>query len=95
MKNILLTAAALMTSASILADNPIFQTDFTADPAPVVIGDTVFVFTSHDEDGVDYFTMNQWRVFSSVDMVNWTDRGVPMKNNGFAWADKDAAGPHR
>lgn len=91
MKNILLTAAALMTSASILADNPIFQTDFTADPAPVVIGDTVFVFTSHDEDGVDYFTMNQWRVFSSVDMVNWTDRGVPMKNNGFAWADKDAA----
>lgn len=91
MKHFLLTATSLVTSVSILADNPIFQTDFTADPAPVVIGDTVFVFTSHDEDGVDYFTMNQWRVFSSVDMVNWTDRGVPIKNNGFAWADADAA----
>lgn len=73
------------------ADNPIFQTDFTADPAPVVIGDTVFVVTSHDEDGVTYFTMNEWRMFSSTDMVNWTDRGVPMKNDGFTWADKDAA----
>ena len=45
MKNTLLSAASFLMSASVMADNPIFQTDFTADPAPVVIGDTVFVFT--------------------------------------------------
>lgn len=93
MGNLLRLSASLLLASSMssYADNPIFQTDFTADPAPVVVGDTVFVFTSHDEDGVDYFTMNQWRVFSSTDMVNWTDRGVPIHNTGFAWADKDAA----
>ncbi len=91
MKNTLLSAASFLMSASVMADNPIFQTDFTADPAPVVIGDTVFVFTSHDEDGVDYFTMNEWRVFSTVDMVNWTDRGAPIQNSDFKWADRDAA----
>ncbi len=91
MKKILLATLSLLSTTTILADNPIFQTDFTADPAPVVVGDTVFVFTSHDEDGVDYFTMNQWRVFSSVDMINWTDRGVPIHNSDFKWADKDAA----
>lgn len=57
------------------ADNPIIQTYFSPDPAPVVIDDTVFVYTGNDQGG-DFFTMNGWRVSSSTDMVNWTDRGT-------------------
>lgn len=57
------------------ADNPIFQTYYSPDPAPVVIDDTVFVYTGNDQGG-SFFTMNGWRVSSSTDMVNWTDRGT-------------------
>ncbi|MBR4433509.1 MAG: carbohydrate-binding protein, partial [Bacteroidaceae bacterium] len=27
---------------------PLFQTKYTADPSPLVIGDTLFLYTSHD-----------------------------------------------
>jgi len=33
-----------------LADNPIIQTRYTADPAPLVHNDTVYLYTSHDEE---------------------------------------------
>ena len=32
------------------ADNPVVQTYFTADPSPLVVGDTLYLITSHDED---------------------------------------------
>ena len=57
------------------AENPIFQTYYSPDPAPVVFGDTVCVYTGNDEGG-DFFTMHGWRVSCSTDMVNWTDRGT-------------------
>ena len=30
---------------------PIIQTKYTADPAPYVHNDTVYLYTTHDEDG--------------------------------------------
>jgi arabinoxylan arabinofuranohydrolase len=72
------------------AQNPIIQTIYTADPAPMVYNDTVYVYTGHDEDGSTWFTMNEWRVYSSVDMVNWTDRGSPLNYQTFSWASGDA-----
>ena len=69
-------AAALCQGSNVaLADNPIIQTYYSPDPAPVVIDDTVFCYTGNDQGG-DFFTMNGWRVSSSTDMVNWTDRGT-------------------
>ena len=68
-----LVGFGLCTSA--LAENPIFQTYYSPDPAPVVFGDTVCVYTGNDEGG-GFFTMNGWRVSCSTDMVNWTDRGT-------------------
>jgi hypothetical protein len=58
-----------------LAENPIIQTYYSPDPAPVVYGDTVCVYTGNDEGGA-FFTMHGWRVSCSTDMVNWTDRGT-------------------
>lgn len=57
------------------AENPIIQTYYSPDPAPVVFGDTVCVYSGNDEGG-SFFTMNGWRVSCSTDMVNWTDRGT-------------------
>ncbi|WP_437751435.1 glycoside hydrolase family 43 protein [Sorangium sp. So ce1389] len=92
----LLTAALLICGvtalpAGALADNPIVQTIYTPDPAPMVYNDTVYLYTGHDEDSAtDWFGMNEWRVYSSRDMVNWTDHGSPLKYSDFSWAKGDA-----
>jgi arabinoxylan arabinofuranohydrolase len=85
----LLCAVTLIPSASI-ADNPIVQTIYTADPAPLVHDGRLYVYTGHDEDRSTYFTMNEWRVYSTVDMVNWTDHGSPLRYNTFNWSKGDA-----
>lgn len=76
--------------SNIKARNPIIQTIYTSDPAPMVYNDTVYVYTGHDEDGSTWFTMNDWRCFSSTDMVNWTDHGSPLSYKEFSWSRGDA-----
>ncbi len=71
--------------------NPIVQTCYTTDPAPLNVGDSVlYVFTGHDEERADFFWMQEWRVYSTRDMVNWTDHGSPLAIESFAWADDRA-----
>ncbi|MGA2542569.1 MAG: glycoside hydrolase family 43 protein [Verrucomicrobiota bacterium] len=77
-------AAALATMCH--ADNPIVQTCFTADPAPMVYNDTVYLYTSHDEDDAFGFKMFNWKCFTTTDMVNWTDRGTIASLATFSWA---------
>jgi arabinoxylan arabinofuranohydrolase len=72
------------------ADNPIVQTIYTADPAPLVYNGRVYLYTGHDEDNSTYFTMKEWRVWSSADMVNWTDHGSPLNLASFSWASANA-----
>lgn len=61
---------------NIQAQNPIIQTKYTADPAPYVHGDTVYLFTSHDNGVRDGYDMTDWLLYTSTDMVNWTDHGA-------------------
>jgi arabinoxylan arabinofuranohydrolase len=79
-----IAAASGATKSS--ADNPVVQTKFTADPAPVVVGDTVYLFTSHDEDDARGFHMLNWLCYSTTDMVNWTDHGTIASLATFPWA---------
>ena len=74
-----------------MAANPIIRDRFTADPAPMVVGDTLYLYVGHDEAQRDeMFTMRDWRVYSTTDMTRWTDHGPIMKVADFAWAQKDA-----
>lgn len=77
------------------AENPIIQTRFTADPAPLVHDGTVYLYTSHDEDDARGFVMRDWRLYTSKDMVNWTDHGAVASLATFPWArqDNDAWAP--
>ncbi|WP_294063133.1 glycoside hydrolase family 43 protein [Sphingomonas sp.] len=68
------------------ASDPIIQTRFTADPAPMVFDGTVYLYTSHDEDDAAGFKMVDWRLYTSTDMVNWTDRGAVASLKTFPWA---------
>lgn len=86
--------AIALSPVAVRADNPIVQTIYTADPAPIVHNGRVYLYTGHDEDGSTYFTMREWRVYSSADMVNWTDHGSPMNLATFSWASADAWAGH-
>lgn len=78
---------------SVYADNPVVQTLYTADPAPMVHNDRVYLYTSHDEDVLEnnFFTMKNWRCYSSDDMVNWTDHGMAASISAFKWAGTNGA----
>ena len=77
------------------ADNPIVQTSYTADPAPMVYQDRLYLYTSHDEDVTvsNFYTMNDWHLYSTVDMVNWTDHGTPAGLKTFSWSTDSAWAP--
>ena len=81
---------ALLMALTTKAQNPFVQTWFTSDPAPMVHDGRMYVYTGHDEDGADFFWMQEWRVYSTVDMVNWTDHGSPLALESFSWADDRA-----
>ena len=74
----------------LFAQNPFVQTWYTSDPAPMVHDGTMYVYTGHDEDGADFFWMQEWRIYSTTDMVNWTDHGSPLALESFDWADDRA-----
>lgn len=71
------------------AQMPLIQTEFTADPAPMVKGDTVYLYTTHDEDYGDGFEMRDWLLYTSTDMVNWENHGAVASLRDFKWYDSD------
>jgi hypothetical protein len=88
----ILACAAWLTVAGVQAQNPVICDRYTPDPAPYVHGDTLYLFVDHDEDQTvnNYFTMKDWLLYSTVDMVNWTYRGTPMTSATFSkWAKQD------
>ncbi|MBP5585561.1 MAG: family 43 glycosylhydrolase, partial [Lentisphaeria bacterium] len=80
--------------------NPIFTDAWTCDPAPLVVGDRLFVYTGEDiyKDGEQNglpgnYNIAAWRCYSTTDMVHWTSHGVLLKPEqfpngraGVAWA---------
>ena len=83
----MLLIAALSTAATAAAQNPIIQTRYTSDPAATVVGDTVYLFTGHDNGVREGFDMTEWMLYKSADMVNWTDCGAVASLNSFGtWA---------
>jgi hypothetical protein len=80
----------LSLSTLSFAQKPIIQTAYTADPAPLVHNGKVFLYTGQDEDNSTWFAMNRWKLYSSADMVNWTEHRSPLSYKTFEWAEGDA-----
>jgi beta-xylosidase len=78
--------AALLLTTQLKAENPIIQTHFGPDPAPMVYNGTVYAYVGDDIPGYNFYYMTKWRVLSSTDMVNWTDHGSPISLESFSWA---------
>ena len=76
--------------------NPIVTDMFTADPCPLVYNDTLYIFTGHDEQNPNdrWFLMNDWYVFSTTDMYNYTKHGPVLSLKDFSWTDANAFAGH-
>src|SRR3954467_2218703 len=67
--------------------NPVLRDTFTADPAPLVVGDAAYLYVGHDEaKGNAFFLMKEWLAYSSKDLRHWTAHGAIMKPTDFKWA---------
>ncbi len=87
MKNFFISLLIFISLSGMLsAENPIVQTHFGPDPAPMVYKGTVYAYVGDDIPGTDFYYMTKWRVLSSTDMVNWTDHGSPISLESFSWA---------
>ena len=72
--------------------NPIITHKYTADPAPLVVGDTLWLYTGHDFAGKQNgYKMKEWCLFSTTDMIHWTEHPTPLKLSEFAWDKSGAA----
>ncbi len=87
--SVLVLLVLLLSNAS--AQNPLINDQFTADPSARVFGDKVYVYPSHDLDcGTDWFCMKDYHVFSSKNLVDWTDHGVIVSQDEVDWVDPNA-----
>lgn len=72
--------------------NSIIRDVFTADPAPLVVGDTVYLYVGHDNaKGREMFTMPEWLCYSSKDMKSWTSHGAVLRPTDFTWGEPNSA----
>ena len=88
---------SLISAATVWTQNPFITNQFTADPSARVFGNRVYVFPSHDipaPDGKnlrkDWFCMEDYHVFSSENLVDWTDHGVIVTQNKVPWVKPDS-----
>jgi hypothetical protein len=71
-----------------LAQNPLIRDQFTADPTARVFEGRVYIYPSHDVNcGTEWFCMKDYHVFSSENLVDWTDHGMIVDQEKVAWVD--------
>jgi GH43 family beta-xylosidase len=76
------------------AQNPLIRDQFTADPSARVFNGKVYVFPSHDIPAPEgknlrknWFCMEDYHVFSSENLVDWTDHGTIVSQYDASWID--------
>lgn len=64
---------------------------YGGDPAVLVDGDTVYLYTGHDVAVTESYVIPEYQCYSTKDMVNWTYEGVVMSMKDVTWGDKASA----
>ena len=83
-----LLAVPLLASAQ----NPVIRDQFTADPTARVFNNKVYLYPSHDivpPEGQrqDWFCMEDYHVFSSENLTDWTDHGMIISQTTVPWGN--------
>ncbi len=89
--------SVVLHAASAFATNPLIMDQFTADPTARVFEGKVYVYASHDireppgyTGRKNWFVMEDYHVFSSGNLTDWTDHGVILTQKDVPWADPNA-----
>lgn len=75
------------------ADNPLILDQFTADPTARVFNGKIFLYASHDIPAAPgrgrgaWFVMEDYHVFSSENLLDWTDHGVIVAQDKTEWTN--------
>ncbi|MDR2953072.1 MAG: family 43 glycosylhydrolase [Treponema sp.] len=77
-------------------DNPIFRDYFTADPAPFVVDDVVYIVCGNDvlpptAPNNEYYRMKQWLMYSTTDMKTFKYENVILKSEDFSFGRANSA----
>ena len=76
-----------------MGQNPFITDQFTADPSARVFNGKVYVYPSHDipctegKGRVGWFCMEDYHVFSSENLTDWTDHGVIVSQTKVPWVN--------
>ena len=94
-RTILSTLGLCLAATAAMAQNPIIRDQFTADPTARVFNNKVYLYPSHDivpPEGQrqDWFCMEDYHVFSSENLTDWTDHGVIVTQNKVPWVRPDS-----
>ncbi|MET0464542.1 MAG: family 43 glycosylhydrolase [Chitinophagaceae bacterium] len=87
----IISGCMLLSCCDVQAQNPLIRDQFTADPTARVFGDRIYVFPSHDilaQEGKGrpgWFCMEDYHVFSSENLTEWTDHGMIVTQNKVPW----------
>ena len=81
--------ALLLASGAARADNPIVWQSYNADPSARVFNGRLTIYPSHDRNDAQQFDMNDYHVYSSDDLKNWTDGGVILSAGQIPWVKPD------
>lgn len=93
--SLLLFGITIVIINNIFAQNPIIMDQFTADPSARVFNEKVYLYPSHDilaneERGrVGWFCMEDYHVFSSDNLTDWTDHGVIVSQEEVPWVNPE------
>ncbi len=64
---------------------------YGGDPAALVDGDTVYLYTGHDVSQNDAYVIPEWQCYSTTDMKDWTYEGIILSCSDITWADNNSA----
>ena len=76
------------------ATNPLIMDQFTADPTARVFEGKIYVYPSHDipaspgRGRANWFVMEDYHVFSSENLSDWTDHGVILNQTNVPWLNR-------
>ncbi len=85
----------MLLTLNVWAQNPLIRDQFTADPTARVFEGKLYVYPSHDipvppDSGAreNWFCMEDYHVFSSEDLMEWTDHGVIVTQTEVPWLER-------
>lgn len=90
-----LSLGGLFLVGDVFAANPLIMDQFTADPAARVFEGKIYLYPSHDIPvppgsgaRTNWFCMEDYHVFSSENLVDWTDHGVICNQTNVPWLNR-------